>query len=130
MKNLLRWAIVVIVALVVGVVGLNAVFSDIRVGETRAFRLVSSILVLVCGGLVIGALLRSRWYLSVLAAWGPLLWGALMVWATLLATEDERRPGSWTFIALCIVVAPALTLLGGFLGHWIAARSRRSHGTT
>lgn len=121
-NSVVRWVLAAFIVLIVGVVGLSAVFSDLGPGEVLAVRILWVSAVLVVGGVLIGLLLDRRWYLAVAESWGPVLWGALLLLFTLRGS-DHRGPG-WVVLALCLLAAPAAALFGGFLGWRILGGGR------
>ncbi len=103
----------VVVALVVGVVGLWAVFADIAPKGSAAWRWSLTAIVYAGGAAVVGALVPRRWYLALLAAWGPVTLGLLGLITKLVSGAAVPY---WSFLALVLVFVPAVALLFGYLG--------------
>lgn len=103
----------VIIALMVGVIGLWAVFSDIGPRDSIATRWLITGLVYAAGAMAVGFLVPRRWYLALLTAWGPLVLGLIGLTAKLM--NGGPLP-YWRFLALTILGVPGFALLFGYLG--------------
>ena len=117
-KKLLFLAIAAILIVMVGIFGLAATFSDLGPGETWAFRIATLLAVCLLGGIGVGLLLNSWWPAAIACAWGPLLWGGLM----LLASVRRGVWTGWYITFLDLLVVPALCLFGGFAGFRLRQR--------
>ena len=72
----IRIVAAVLVALVLGFLGLSLVFSDLGPGESTLTRTLVTVLTFLGGGFITGLIAGSRaWPLSILSAWGPILLG-------------------------------------------------------
>lgn len=103
----------VLVALAIGLVGLFAVFSDVAPGGTPAVRFLFLGLLYAGGSALVGALVPRRWYVAVVAAWGPVLWCSLGV--VMKLTHGGPVP-YWSYLIPTIIIVPALALGFGYLG--------------
>lgn len=110
-----RWLISVVLVLVLGVVGLSAVFSDPGPGESMLARamFVAAAYLLGCGA--IGAMLDRHWWFAGLAAWGPVVLGVGSAMA--LARSTSGGPAV-PLLVLNVVLFPALALACGLAGRW------------
>lgn len=109
-----------VIASILGIIGVGLVFSDISRGETAISRsAITAIFFLFCS-LVIGYFNDRAWLISVIIAWGSILFGGFLTLAAL------RNHGSNVFAAqeppyisagLVILFLPLiLSLLGGYIG--------------
>ena len=67
----------------------------------------------------------NRWYLAVIAAWGPALLGAVGLFAKLRAGGNYPKS---SFLVLTLCAAPLVSLAGGFAGRVMGRRKRSSDG--
>jgi hypothetical protein len=103
----------VLLAVLVGTIGLWAVFSDLHHGEAAVMRFVTVGFIYIVGAAAIGALIPRWWFVAGLSAWGPFLMGLGGLVSKIL------HPGPvpyWSFIALSMVVIPASALVFGYVG--------------
>jgi len=124
--QLLKFIIISISALVAGWIGLSGLFSDIGSNETVAERvaIISIAYIIGCG--LMGALLQKKWYISVIAAWGPLLISIIMlvVYFFNLGTPADTK----LFIPFWLSVLigfPILSLAFGYMGAWLFRKIQR-----
>ena len=103
----------VIIALMIGVIGLWAVFSDIGPKDSIATRWLVTSLVYAAGAMAVGFLVPRRWYLALLTAWGPLVLGLM---GLAVKPVNARPIPYWRFLALTILGVPGFALLFGYLG--------------
>ncbi len=126
----LRTLIFVILALVLGVVGLSMVFSNLGPGESETSRVFVAVLFFFLCGLGIGYFNPRAWIISGLSAWGGLLFGLF------LTVSAVSKYGSYAFAAqqppyisvglLTLLLPVSLALLGGYVG----SRLRRTRTIT
>ena len=112
-RSALNIALAVALALLVGVAGLWTVFTDVGPNESRAARWLMTGLVYALGATAVGALVPRRWYLALLAAWGPVVLGAVGLVAKL---ANGGAVPYWRFLATNLLGVPAVALLFGYLG--------------
>lgn len=120
MPRALKIAVTVVLALVLGALGILYVFMDIGPTETEAGRLLTGIVLFLAAGLGLGFLNPEgrAWLLSGIAAWGLMLLGGYGLWISV-----THPPSADLGLALTFLVGPlGLTLAGG----WLGARLRRS----
>ena len=124
MSAILRGLAVAALILVVGLVGLWAVFTDLRPGASLVPRILIVALLYVGTGALVGRLLPRFWYLAVLLAWGPALWGLVGLVARSLPDHPEMpySPGLGFFLVMFLVV-PGVALASGRLGKTWALRT-------
>jgi hypothetical protein len=115
----LRFLAAATLAFVVGAYALSTTFSDPSPGESLLGRGLVTGGAILLGGVAIGALQAHRWWISIAVGWGPMLVGALMLAARWRGAVQSASP---KFAVLCIVGAPVLGLLGGFIGARLIAR--------
>jgi hypothetical protein len=114
----MKGALLAILAILLGAIGLSLVFSDPAEGQVTRM-ILTGLYFLICGG-AIGLLYPKAWMISGLTAWGAVLFGGF------LSIDALRRYGGNAFGAeeppyivagLVITLAPiTLSLLGGYLG--------------
>jgi hypothetical protein len=69
-----RLVLLVVVPLVTGWFGFAGSFSDRGPGETQFERSAETLGAQALGGMIVGLVLPTHWYLSVISAWGSALW--------------------------------------------------------
>lgn len=116
LKNL----VFVIIALLLGFIGLNFVFSDLSSSESWISRVLIASLFFFLSGLGIGFFNSKAWLISGLTAWGGILMGIFIVFGAI------RKYGSDAFGAqeppyisagLIMLLLPlGLALAGGYVG--------------
>jgi hypothetical protein len=120
---MVRWLISIVLVLVLGVVGLSAVFSDPGPGESMLGRamFVGGAYLFGCGA--IGAMLDRHWWFAGLSAWGPVILGVGSAMALARATQSGPVV---PLLVLNVVLFPALALACGLAGRWGWRRFRAS----
>src|SRR5262245_60057274 len=111
--SLLRWVGAAILAMIVGLFGLSAMFSDLGPGESDVRRAITTIVAYLAGGVAMGWLLRRRWYFAVAESWGPALDGLMVTFVAI------RMGITWprlVYAVLGLCVFPLLSLAAGFFG--------------
>jgi len=70
--------------------------------------------------LFIGALARGRWYVSIIVAWGAMVWG-LPVGAA-FGDGDWRGLDQWRYALFGYGVIVPVTIAAGYLGSWLVGK--------
>lgn len=109
----LRTISAILLALVIGFVGLRLLYSDLGPGETITQRLYITEAVYFTAGLAIGLTSPNKWWLAGLAAWGGVL----------LAVASLFNPVRDTWLTLIFLIASLLpSFVGGYTGSFIGKR--------
>lgn len=72
----------------------------------------------------VGGLARGRWYVSIIVAWGAMLWG-LPLKAILGGADWLGGWDMWSYAAFGYGVVVPVTIAGGFFGNWLAGKIAR-----
>jgi len=124
--KLLKFIIVSVSALVTGSIGLTGLFSDLGPNETMAGRVAIVAIVYLFGCGIIGALLLQKWYLSVIAAWGPILLSIFMLVNMGTAADIKFFVLFWLS---ALIGFPLFTLVCGYVGAWLCRKLQGHHKT-
>lgn len=126
LKNL----VFAVIALLLGFVGLNFIFSDLSSSEAWINRTLTAAVFFFFSGLVIGGFNPQAWFLSGLTAWGGLLMGAII---TLNAVGKygsnafgAQEPPYISAGLVFLFVPLAVALFGGWLGKLLNEKFRSS----
>lgn len=106
-------ALATLLALGIGIVGLWAVFTDTGAGDSMLKRLLLTAFIYAVGAAAVGALVPRQWYVSLVAAWGPLALGLL---GLLTKLANGGPVPYWQNLALTLLAVPAVAMLFGYLG--------------
>jgi hypothetical protein len=68
----------------------------------------------------IGALARGRWYVSIIVAWGAMVWGLPL--AAIFGEADWRSTDTWTYAVYGYAIVVPVTIAGGYLGSWLVGK--------
>ncbi len=117
-----RTAIGVVVAVVVGIVGLPFVFGDPGLQEALVQRLAIAASIFFLGGVLVGGLAPHRWAVAGLCAWTPFGMGLVMLVSKL--TLHGEMP-TWSAVGLLLLAPLAVAMLGGYAGRWLVGRITR-----
>jgi hypothetical protein len=117
----------VVLAGTIGAIGFGALSIDLAPTVSKSGLLLVTALVYAVGAVVVGALAPRRWWLALLAAWGPVILGI----AALIAKLANYGEGvHWRDLTMAILVVPGYAMLFGYLGmkvrHSSALGSRRA----
>lgn len=126
----LKTLVFVILALVLGVVGLSMVFSNLGPGESETSRVfIAAIFFFLCG-LGIGYFNSRAWIVSGLSAWGGILFGLLLIVSAMSKYGSKafaaQQPPYISAGLLILLLPVSLALLGGYVG----SRLRRTRTIT
>jgi fucose permease len=72
----------------------------------------------------VGGLARGRWYVSIIVAWGAMVWG-LPLKAILGGADWLGGWDTWSYAAYGYGVVVPVTIAGGFFGNWLAGKIAR-----
>ena len=108
-----RWFAVISLILAMGYLSAFGLFAD----STRT-GFIGLVVVFLAGCAGVGALLPSRWQLSILCSWGAILMTVLELANTV---GQDTVPGQQPTIQVVFIgwVAIGLALLGGYLGSYL-----------
>jgi hypothetical protein len=81
----------------------------------------------VPGSFVIGLLVPSRWYLSVLAGWGVVLMSVLSIYSSIYSLIHSINYYVTRFVPLLMLILGA-GYLGALLARWLGRWRRRGTG--
>ena len=121
-RGTMTLVLAVLVALLVGVIGLWSVLADSGPKESRTMRWLMTGVISALGATTVGALVPRRWYLAVITAWGPLFLGAMGLVAKL--AHGGPIP-YWSFLATTLLGLPALAVLFGYVGRRLRGPQRQ-----
>ncbi|MCC7307074.1 MAG: hypothetical protein IT173_05895 [Acidobacteria bacterium] len=122
-------AVVTVVAIVLGFVGLVFVFSDPGPGEGWLFRVSITMAFYFLSGVGIGYMHPGGWLIAMLIAWGGVMMGGFIVLMAVARYGREAFNASEPpFVAsglIMLIGSLGLTFLGGFLGKSLPRRNPR-----
>ncbi len=72
----------------------------------------------------VGGLARGRWYVSIIVAWGAMVWG-LPLKAILGGADWLGGWDTWSYTAFGYGVVVPVTIAGGIFGNWLAGKIAR-----
>lgn len=114
---------VIAIALVGGLFGLSAIFSDLGPGESQMQRWTLLAGIYILGSMAIGVLIPRRWYMALSIAWGPVL---LTIPLLMLIFSSGPKLTTYRFLLEGLIFIPAIVLVSGFMG----SRLRAPHPRT
>ncbi|MGD9564205.1 MAG: hypothetical protein AB7F88_15070 [Pyrinomonadaceae bacterium] len=115
-----------LIALVLGVIGLAFVFSDLGQGESWLVRMIAGALFFFVSGAFIGYFNPRLWVISGITAWGGVLMGGLLSLRAIRVYGGESfaaKEPPFISVGLIMLIAPlTLSLIGGFIGKLFAQK--------
>lgn len=123
---MLKNSIFVIVALLLGFVGLYFIFSDLSSSENWINRVLIAAIFFLLSGLVIGGFNPKAWFLSGLTAWGSLIMGAILTISAIGKYGSDafsaQEPPYISAGLVFLFIPLAIAVIGGYLGKLLSEK--------
>lgn len=124
LKNL----VFLVIALLLGFVGLYFIFSDLSSSEIWINRILTAAVFFFLSGLVIGGFNPKAWFLSGLTAWGGLLMGIIITLRAIGKYGSDafgaQEPPYISAGLVFLFIPLAIALVGGNIGKLLSEKFR------
>ena len=117
---IIRKLLCIILALATSAIGLNEYFSDYGLLGLSFFdRLLVIFLLYPIACLIIGAIAREFWKISLLSSFGPVFVGGMIFFSSINEWRI-REAAFYAFYFSGLVIVPLISFLFGYLGAWLS----------